>query len=294
MRNFFLFCLALALVLVGAMALSHASLGFTASENAGIERVANMRTVELINSDDVEEDGISLKISSWQSDELILSIPKKHTGTNISLDFEVYLTNHRSTRASVTLGDIPTPELVNSDGKKLQPQGEAGRNQQSKPEEFGGYDCAFLEPDAPSARNYFGFGLKTKLSWHNDKLQLEISDRFGNLWFFDALKPETYQLRFSYDIPDGTASCYDPNTMRLRTIEGIQPGRGVTQFIKLRLVETIPTDNNAIEVDGVRFKIEMPKSVLTIPANQPGATTSVKPLAQHLTQSSPEKAHSFF
>lgn len=268
----------LALVLFVAIALSHVSRGVTAPVdpvNMELDRKLDSTKVELIDTN-AESNGFSMEISALPSEEFILTIPKNNLEANTLLDFKVYLTNHRSTLIPVNILDIPSPEILRSDGQVIKPQG--GKNPESVPEKYGygEYNCAFLNSDPPGVKNYLGFIIKTKLSRYNNKLRLEFFDRFGNLWFFDALEPKTYQLRFSYDIPSGTASCYDPNTKELKTLEGIQPGRGFTQFISLRFVEILQTERSAVEVDGIQFKVEMPETILVIPANQPSGVTPVK------------------
>ncbi|MEH2055844.1 MAG: hypothetical protein V7K97_06685 [Nostoc sp.] len=49
-----------------------------------------------------------------------------------------------------------------------------------------------------------------------------------------------------------------------------------TPRVDIRLVQLLSTDSNAIEVDGVLFKIDMPESVLTIPSKLFKAKTDFK------------------
>jgi hypothetical protein len=85
----------------------------------------------------------------------------------------------------------------------------------------------------------------------------------ASYWTINDIKPGTYQLRFIY-------------RTNIETSAGVEIVRLYTQFINLRLIETIATNKNSVEVDGIRFETLVPQQLLTIPQKQPDAITSVQ------------------
>uniref|UniRef100_A0A0C1N3T4 Uncharacterized protein n=5 Tax=Nostocales TaxID=1161 RepID=A0A0C1N3T4_9CYAN len=118
------------------------------------------------------------------------------------------------------------------------------------------------------------FSLKAKLFWQNSSLKLKITtlpdDNQSSVspkyfWYFDVLEAKTYQLRFILNIDGETTLSGESDIGQQSTAPHPPSEMLATPWLNLRLVQPLSTDNCAVEVDGVLFKIEMPESVLNIP-----------------------------
>ncbi|MBN3871261.1 hypothetical protein [Nostoc sp. JL33] len=217
----------------------------------------------------------------------VYPIPQKESGVNVPIQLYVSVINDSSTPFYINLFQSFVPELVTLDERIIQQNlvtEEIITNTQlnksleySHREEVGWWQ---IKPESS-----FGFRLAAKLFWQNNSLQLKISSPanyvFGStglnyFWCFDDLQANTYQLRFilTTEFQARYASKSDIITEKIarETSSKIL----ATSWVNLRLVHPLSTDNNAIEVDGIVFKVEMQKSVLNIPARQTGTRTDVK------------------
>ncbi|MBE8985721.1 hypothetical protein [Nostoc sp. LEGE 12450] len=129
------------------------------------------------------------------------------------------------------------------------------------------------------------FSVTAKLFWQDNSLRLKIPtipdyifDNFRSnyFWYFDALEGKTYQLRFilNTDIRDTSVSS---SNISQEAIEQENSSEILaTPWVDIRLVQLLSTNSNAIEVDGVLFKIDMPESLLNIPSKLFQAKTDFK------------------
>lgn len=274
-----------------------------AKEVIRIERVANLTSMELNDSNAVEADDIRMEISELG---LILPVPENRPGATATVLLSLCLTNNTSNPFCFNPDGTLIPELVALDGQAQQRQvateqqeGEIQTNtssplglrvrltrfisnlaRQPKRSEMREMNYWLVEP-----RWFRNFFLTAKLSWKGNWLQLRvptIPDDFQDLtshkdfWFFDALQPQTYQLRFIYDSDRGTRPSSDPDTREVGNVQEMVSRQLATPFVSLRLVQPTEPDSSAIEVDGVRFKLEMPETLLTTKNLWPGAKKIVK------------------
>ncbi|HLO50898.1 MAG TPA: hypothetical protein VK211_20955, partial [Kamptonema sp.] len=127
-------------------------------------------------------------------------------------------------------------------------------------------DELFLE----STQNRYRYlPMIAKLFWRNNQLQLHFKP--GHTWFFNALQPGLYWLRFI-----GSDLTSSELSSDLEKREEIGSKQATTQFVNLRIVEPTGTDKNAVEVDGVIFETLIPEKILNVPPTQQGAYTPVQ------------------
>ncbi len=261
MKYFFLFILAL--ILSGVMTLGHVPRKVTAHEDGGIGRVVNITSQASTDSSAVEHKSIDMKISVPY---FVLPIPDKKLDFMNPLAITVTIANNTSNTIRAAY-DTLIPEIVDPNGQTMQLQ------RVKKPSLDTKNLCSLVEPGA--AILFSG----AELAWKNNKLQLSGDAGNGYKWYFDDIKPGTYQIRFTYYSPGGEVSCYDLETDTSRRVEGIGSGRGATSFIPIRIVKPISIDSNTVEIDSILFKIIMPERVLTIPQNK---TDAIKPIKINL------------
>lgn len=117
------------------------------------------------------------------------------------------------------------------------------------------------------------FSITAKLFWKNNSLQLKIPAIPDNIisskvtdyfWCFDAFKAKNYQFRFILNTDIETTSVSESNIREEITTPCTNSDILATPWLNFRLVQALSTDNNAIEVDGVTFKIQMPESTFKI------------------------------
>lgn len=260
MRHFLITAIALVFGFFAAIALSHVPRGLTAPSDVEMGRVVNIVSLESTDSA-VEVNGIRVKVKEL-APYLVLPIPQKaQERPSYPLALSIDLTNN--TLTSIQAGfETLTPELTDPDGQVLLPQ-------RARNELFGTWQsmCQLLKPGES-----LSLVPNIRLSWQNNLLQL---GGLGDFWYFNALEPGIYQLRFTYDSSGGTVSCLDQQTREVRTVEGLGTGRGVTNFVPLHIVQPVSIDSNTVEMDGIWFETVVPQRVLPIPANQPNASTPV-------------------
>lgn len=234
------------------MALSHVSINLIAYENLEIERVFHMTSFESNDSNSIEAQGISLQI--WRTEFLVLPIPKKELNANTPVKLDITISNKMLTHFRFNRSGSLIPQIVGSNGQVLQMQEPINRRKINK------YDDYLVQP----GESIFTL-LYAKLSWENKKLQLQISDlptETGNYWTVNNIQLGTYQLRFIY-------------RTNIKSAVGIETVRLNTQYITLRLIEPVAT-NNLVEVDSIRFETLVRKQVFTIPKKQPDTRTFVR------------------
>lgn len=263
MRHLRSFCLTLAFGCFVAMLFSYIPRGSTVLSDVVIDRTDNLRLRKFNSSKEVEKDGIHLEISGPYP---ALPIPKQGLD-KISLGLGLEITNNTSTTIQAGWENL-IPELVGPDGQPLQLQ-TATSERSGTP-----ISCRLIQPPKPGYRQTVGF-LPGKLSWMNNKLQLQVAAGFGDVRYFDDLKPGTYQLRFIYDSSGGTVSCYDSDIRQVRKVEGLGAGRAATPFVGIHLVQPVAIDSNTVEIDGIWFETVVPKHVIPIPHRSTDAATPV-------------------
>ncbi|WP_017749387.1 hypothetical protein [Scytonema hofmannii] len=214
-------------------------------------------------------------------------IPQNEMGINTPIRLSVSIFNKTSTRFRLHPLQPILPELLTLDGqiiqRRLVTDADFTNNQQNTLlQRNQGREAVFFQipPNCSS-----GFDFPAKFLWEHNILRLKIptipmfspnSFHPTSFWCFDGLEAENYQLRWILNTYDENTLSDESNINRSITVGDISSRMLATPWLNLRLVQPLSTDNRAIEVDGVRFKIEMPESVLTIPNRQTGNKTDVK------------------
>lgn len=179
---------------------------------------------ESFESNDLEADGIRMEISV--PDVVVIAIPENRNGASTFVLLEICITNNTPTPFRFNLYGTLIPEFMAPDSQAQQRRlatDEQSANMQSNIPALPGWEnrlAGFLSnlvcpPSRSQTReiNYFlvkpreskSVCLTTRVSWQNNLLQIRIPTIPGDfqvptipkkLWFFDALEPENYQLRF--------------------------------------------------------------------------------------------------
>ncbi|MFN6481581.1 MULTISPECIES: hypothetical protein [unclassified Nostoc] len=236
-----------------------------------------------------ESNGISIEIINPNTilfPTIVYPIPQKEIGINVPIKFAVSIKNTSSNYFYLNHLQAFIPELLTSNGQIIQGHlvtDELAINQQNKQLESSPSRQLDWWTIRPKCRTTFF--VTAKLFWQNNSLQLKIPTipdyildpfRSNYFWYFDALETTNYQLRFilNADVRDTSVSSYNINqeAIERETSSDIL----ATPWVDVRLVQLLSTDSNAIEVDGVLFKIDMPESVLTIPSKLFQAKTDFK------------------
>ncbi len=195
-----------------------------------------MPSFQLNDSNSLEQQGINIKI---RREELrVLSIPENKLNANNPLELDINITNSNIAPFNFNRYGKLIPQVVDSDGQVLQMQEPKGKRNFNK-------DRNYLVQHGESTF----LSSYAKLSWQEKKLRLQISDMYpeeASYWTINDIKPGTYQLRFIY-------------RTNIKTSAGVEIVRLYTQFITLRLIETIATNKNTVEVDGIRFETLVPQ-----------------------------------
>ncbi|MEH1903336.1 MAG: hypothetical protein V7L04_18455 [Nostoc sp.] len=264
-----------------------------------------MTYFESDDSNALEIDGIHIEI--WEPPNLIvLPIPENMPSTNTPMKIGMRIINNTSIPFRYQPDETIIPEIVASDGRVLPRQiatdDPVATTQPNIPlqlrflsifthfisnlfnlhehKDTKELDCWLIEPGVPCI-----VFLTARLLWQNNLFKLQIPTNPDYLfnpiipkkfWSFDDLQPGAYQLRFIYDIDCGTRPDSNLDIREVRTVQQMGLRQLATPFVNFLLVQPASTDSEAIEVNGIQFKIEIPEPVLTIPPYFPGAKTSVK------------------
>ncbi|MBE9229473.1 hypothetical protein IQ264_29125 [Phormidium sp. LEGE 05292] len=232
MRNLFLFCLALVLVLGAEIGHFLMPSGLSATGDAGIGRVADLISFESTDSNAVEVDGIRFEILV---PERVWLIPTKQLGDEAPVKIGIRITNQKQTAIRFTRFDpqvVLGLEIAGADGLPLIRKGGRDMLTEASYEQLA---CPLVQPGESVT-----FFLDANLYWRNNLLQLGGSDELGGGWYFEALKPGTYKVRLLYGNSSSVASCYDP-TQNPKTrvpdiLQGLWVGQAITPFVEVRLV----------------------------------------------------------
>ncbi|NER03708.1 MAG: hypothetical protein F6K17_14340 [Okeania sp. SIO3C4] len=217
MRNFWLTCLALALVFFGAMLLSYFNREFNAHRNGTVEIVAKSA-----NSNVAEIDGVLFETLVL---ERTLPIPENKPDIYTPVRFGIRINNQTNNSIRFSKFDTLYPNLFRQDGEAIPLDG--GRNWTSKPKES---DFPLVMPG--ESVTLFLDGI---LSWQNNKLQIRGSDGFGGVWYFNNLEAGTYKFRFLYQ---NYQAARPISKAEEQVLEGIWIGQVATPFVEVRLVES--------------------------------------------------------
>ncbi|BAZ16058.1 hypothetical protein NIES4071_79330 [Calothrix sp. NIES-4071] len=214
----------------------------------------------------------------------VYPIPKRKVGVNMPIKFHVSINHTNSNNFHLNSLQAFIPELLTLDGKII--QGRLGADKAITNNQSKQYNWWRIIPNCRTT-----FIVTARLFWQENSLQLKIpavpdyvlgSVSPAYFWYFDALAAETYQLRFILNTDLDTQCISKPNISQEENAQKASSEILATPWVNLRLVQTLLFDSRAIEVDGVLFKIEMAKSLLTIPSKLFRTKTDVK-LGIHVT-----------
>lgn len=222
MRRFFAVCLALGLVLVAQVALSHQS-WLTKPKEVPIARMASRTALPPPDSDTVEVNGVRFEILVPQR---VWAIPENKPNTSTKLLIGLRIINFTRTPYRFSRYFSIIPEFVREDDQPLQRSG--GSDSVLPPREC---DFPIVLPGQDTS-----FVLHGRLRWQRNRLQVSFYDGFNGVLAFNDLKPGRYQLRFLYGNSSPTAEVYGLGNVFGETVEGFWIGKAETPFVELQLV----------------------------------------------------------
>ena len=94
------------------------------------------------------------------------------------------------------------------------------------------YDCPVAMTDQTVT-----FEIDSELFWRDNKLVLESQDRLGGVWYFEDVRPGTYQMQAKYTGRRTTAFCDNPGENEPRLTEGMWTGKATSPFVEFQVVE---------------------------------------------------------
>jgi len=212
-----------------------------------------MRFLESDDRNNFEYQGISIRICG--GDYRILSIPEKKINSNNFLELKIDITNSRLPAFRFEEFGNLYPQILTSNGKILRIE------EPKKKRILNNYKDYLVQHG-----EYSFASLYAKICWHNNKLQLRIYSipiENDNFWIVDNINLGTYQIRFIY-------------RTNIRIAAGIETVRLDTQFITLRLIESVKNNKSVVQVDDIRFQTLVTQPLLAIPKKQHEATTLVQ------------------
>lgn len=230
MRNFFLFCLALILVLIeGGIAHFYVPPGLSATEDIGKGKVAGLISVEPTASNAVEVDGVRFETAIA---ERVCLIPENKPGVATYVQLGISITNNRSNPLYFSFYSDMLPDLVRSDGQSLLADGAFEGISYPIESDFllvmpGERVTYFREAKLFWANNQLLFGS------HNSRLNLR---RLGT-WVYQDIKPGSYYVRFKYNNRESEATYYKPETKQSTSLQGIWTGQVTTPFVEISLIK---------------------------------------------------------
>lgn len=252
-----------------------------------------MTSNESNNSNVFEVDGTHLVI--WEPNLIVLPIPDNRSDSNTSVEINVYFINNTPNSFRLSPNETLILELLASDGEALQAQltpGDADIQSNTTPVKSWGFklrrlisnltrfpkqnetskvDARLIEPT-----QFKKITFTINLLWFDNKLQLQILNNSSYLqvvfginkcWSFDKLRQGVYQFRFLWGNFSNSESGSEPQTR-----EEIK----ATQFVNLCLIEPVGNDDNAVEVEGIRFETLLPERAFTLPKKKRGVETCLQ------------------
>lgn len=226
------------------------------------------------DSKDLEANDIPIEI--WLPDLIVLPIPENKPGTNTYMQIDLHLTNNARTSFRFNPKKL-IPELITSDGQILPQSPDTNEASASflyrltnlisnLSSSFKQDNYLIVQPTITTT-----VSINTRLFWQNNLLTLEFHACDFNLllsiqyWFFDKLHPGKYQIRFNYLNSYKNIVYSDGTKVKI-----------ATKLKNFYLVQSLLTERNIIEVDGIRFETIIPEKIITIPKQERGAETLVK------------------
>lgn len=226
MRNFLVFCLALAVVLLGQITHFLIPTGLSATEDFGMKKFANLISVESTDSNAVEVDGIRFEILV---PERVWIIPKNQPNSKTDIEANLRITNQNQEPVRFHYA-TPVLTVTKPDGEELSVSGGAEGPPYSQQ-----FICRTLLPNES-----LNFSPKAKLYWHNDQLDLEGLDGVNGIRVYQGLQPGSYRIRFLFIGLISRAFCPDPknpDSVERNFLEGFWTGQAATPFVEVQLVE---------------------------------------------------------
>ncbi|MFB2920074.1 hypothetical protein [Aerosakkonema funiforme] len=190
--------------------------GLTATEDAAIGRVANLKSFESTDNNAVEVDGIRFETLVPEREFII---PTKEN-TKTTVQFGIRVTNLSEILYRFKFFGL-MPELQDAKGRVIERYW--GINATKTPQET---DFILAMPG-----ENLTFFVEGELYCYEDKFELRGYESSGGVWTFRTLNPGRYRVRFTYE---------NQNAMRKipygGTVEGLWTGKASTPWEEFRLV----------------------------------------------------------
>jgi hypothetical protein len=237
----------------------------------------------------------SIRMQIWQSDIIVLPIPKSRSGTISSLQTGVYITNNTQNYFYFNPVETIIPELITAGGELLQgllAKNGYGAIQTNTPYSsnlrfkltrlLSNLTNLFKRSDylLVEAGNTTTIDINISLFWDNNQLIVKLNlaklsfIMQTTYWLFNVVHSQNYKLWFIYLPADENIS--ESNTRKVRITQEMKSNELATSFLNLYLVQPMDTESNAVEVDGVQFETVVPEQSLTIPEKKRQAEASLQ------------------
>lgn len=186
MRNLLAITLALFLGCFGAIGLSHMSRGLTAPRNVVLEKVANMTSFELNDSNAFEVDGIRFETLV---PERLLRIPPKLPSAKTQVQFGVRINNNTTTPRRFLLFSA-RPEFLQANKQKVQQFG---------PNANGSYNPVSADFQLVMPKESVTLLLEGYFHWQNHELKFVFLEKSGSCWIFSDFNSGAYSVQVIYE-----------------------------------------------------------------------------------------------
>ncbi|MBV6627615.1 MAG: hypothetical protein KI793_32605 [Rivularia sp. (in: Bacteria)] len=229
----------------------------------------------------------SIRKEIWQPNLIVLAIPEKQLNTKDFVDIGVSITNNSRFPFYFDPVEELIPQILKEDGQMLKPllvTNELTNSVTTTSLTENNFRLMFSRFFSKLAslfranndwsvpgRDSIGFSIHTRLFWQNNLLALGYSGDCFNVfnyrkyWLCESLNPGNYQLQF-------VLSRKQTNRRFLNR----QTNLATTDCKKIRLVQPLENNPNAIEINDIKFETLVPEKVLRIPEKGSKAETSVK------------------
>ncbi len=188
-------------------------------------QLVNLRLIEPLayNNSAVEVDSIRFQILM---PERTLNIPPTQANASNSVQIGICITNHTTIALRFNLFATLIPKLMKANGQAV--QGWRARIGTIKPSKS---DFSLAIPG--ECITFFPYA---KLLWcKGDQFTLSIATGDGSFWTFEALKPDIYQIQFTYNNKYAVAKTYNRTNSNTNLIESLWIGTVATPCVTFRL-----------------------------------------------------------
>ena len=280
MRYFFLFLIAL--FVSGGLAVAHPSPEIFALKNPSAVKTTELTSFQLNDNNAIEVNGIRFETIVPNP---ILTVPKESVGATTPIQFGVRITNNTSEPVRIRRDSL-TPELLGLNNQFLFPA-----ILQHGALTFTESDFSLIAPKQNITLFWKGSLVRDRIDSMRSLMVALIDNRLRRGFYFSPFMPGIFQIRLTYTNTDEETTSEDIQIQESKQLAGVLTGRFSSPWVKIKLVgsgntntgkitefpSVKSTENNAVEVNRIRFEALVPTRTFKIPENQEGADTRIVP-----------------